>query len=104
MCMGNKPIIFFGSLILIWLIVCLSLYDENFWKVFLMPIITGIVAGFITNWLYIYYQKLTRRQRIKNKLSIYEGKYDVYHLKDFNVPDKCNYQIVLTLDDRNAVF
>jgi hypothetical protein len=45
-----------------------------------------------------------REKKIINELQKYEGDYKVFHWRDHNTQDGCNYRINIKLDKKNAVF
>ena len=70
----------------------------------IIPIVTGIISGFVANKLYTWNAIKKRRTQINKNLGKYAGKYEVYHLgKDLFNPDSCNYEISITHDDKSGI-
>jgi len=84
-------------LILLWLLVCLIFFPDSFFEYFDTPVFIAIITGFVTNVFYARYEEKGRLNRLKRNLRQYVGVYDVYHWRDLMVPDKCKYEVEITL-------
>ena len=70
----------------------------------IVPIVTGIISGFVANKLYTWNATKRRENLVKKNLSRFTGKYDVYHLsKDLLKPDACNYKITITHEEKAGI-
>jgi|GEM_PF-1850430 len=67
-------------------------------ELIVIPILTGIVSGFVANALYRVFETKKRIRSIRRATTGYIGSYNVFHWRDLQKPDGVGYRVMLTLD------